>query len=267
MPRSWPDRITDYDVRDLLGRGGFGVVYRAFCQHGPHSGEAVAIKMIDKKRMHAANMTERVVNEVQVHWHLHHPSILSLHEYFEDDETVYLVMELCQRGELFHYLGGRPISEEQIRPWLYQIIEGIEYLHDQGIIHRDLKLANLLLTASKTVKIADFGLAVKMSHPAHAEQKTLCGTPNYISPEIVSRQPYGLASDLWSLGCMFFTLLTGHPPFESHEVAATLERVARVAYDVPDHVSPEAKDMLRRLLVRDPRQRLTAKQAKRHPYF
>ncbi|KAJ3226639.1 Serine/threonine-protein kinase plk4 [Clydaea vesicula] len=107
-------------------------------------------------------------------------------------------------------LNRGPITEKQLRPLLKDLIDGLLYLHSKNIIHRDLKLSNLLLTKNH-LKIADFGLAVKLSQQ---EQKTLCGTPNYISPEIVKRQPYGLASDAWSLGCMIVTLLTGSPPFE-----------------------------------------------------
>lgn len=136
--------------------------------------------------MKRAGMTQRVTNEVEIHWQLDHPSILSLYSYFEDSTNVYLVMELCQQGELYKYIQkrGQPLSENEARGVLKSIVRGLEYLHSHGIIHRDLKLSNLLLTDKMDVKIADFGLAVKLNTP-EGEQKTMCGTPNYISPWVI----------------------------------------------------------------------------------
>ncbi|KAI9100691.1 hypothetical protein DFS34DRAFT_615441 [Phlyctochytrium arcticum] len=266
--KKFSDRIDDYEIKEMLGKGGFGLVHRAVCKNAGLAGKEVAIKMIDKRLMKAANMTLRVANEVEVHWQLHHPSILSLYNYFEDPSYVYLVMELCRNGELYGYIHrrGEPLREEEARGVMTQIVRGVLYLHANGIIHRDLKLSNLLLTDQFDVKIADFGLAVKLSDP-DGEQKTMCGTPNYISPEIVSRQPYGLASDVWSLGCMVVTILTGKPPFESRAVKNTLDRVSRVDYSLPDHISPEARDLVNRLLQKDPKTRIPLTKVLTHEFF
>eukprot|EP00842_Homolaphlyctis_polyrhiza_P003398 jgi/Hompol1/4059/HPOL_003454-RA len=171
---------------------------------------------IDKSLIKDPRMARRVSDEVEIHWQLRHPCILELYNYFEDAENVYLVMELCKNGELFNYLRKRPLpmSEPEARGVLEQLVRGLQYLHSNNILHRDLKLSNLLLTQSYDLKIADFGLAAKLFDPS-GEQKTMCGTPNYISPEIVSRLPYGLEADLWSLGCMMVTILTKIPPFEN----------------------------------------------------
>ena len=166
--------------------------------------------------MRAQHLTKRVANEVEVHWQLRNSAILELFNYFEDSEYVYLVMELCENGNLFQYLKElkrNQLPEAEARWVLRQLVHGLVYLHSNGIIHRDLKLSNLLLNSKFNLKIADFGLAVKLVDK-QAEQKTMCGTPNYVSPEIVSRLPYGLSSDVWSLGCMMVTLLTGTPPFQ-----------------------------------------------------
>ncbi|TPX36160.1 hypothetical protein SmJEL517_g01652 [Synchytrium microbalum] len=266
--RPFSNRIEDYELRELLGRGGFGFVHKAISKCRGSYGREVAIKLIDKKLMKASNMTRRVANEVEVHWQLHHSSVLELYNYFEDTQYVYLVMELCKQGELYRYIQKRkqPLSEPEARHVLSQITRGLMYLHANGIIHRDLKLSNLLLTDNFDVKIADFGLAVKLSEP-DGEQKTMCGTPNYISPEIVSRQPYGLMSDVWSLGCMVVTLLTGTPPFESSAVKQTLDRVSRVDYVLPDSLSVEAKDLITRLLQKDPKRRLPLNKILAHPFF
>ncbi|KAJ3293304.1 Serine/threonine-protein kinase plk4 [Borealophlyctis nickersoniae] len=267
-PKRFSDRIEDYELGELLGRGGFGFVHRATSKSKGTYGREVAIKLIDKRLMKAANMTRRVANEVEIHWQLRHKSILELYNYFEDDSYVYLVMELCKNGELYRYIQQQksPLSEPEARGTATQLIEGMLYLHANGIIHRDLKLSNLLLTDKFDLKIADFGLAVKLSDP-DGEQKTMCGTPNYISPEIVSRQPYGLASDVWSLGCMLVTIMTGTPPFESQAVKNTLDKVSRADYRLPESLSPEAKDLIHRLLQKDPKRRLPLGKVLSHPFF
>ncbi|TPX61796.1 hypothetical protein SpCBS45565_g07173 [Spizellomyces sp. 'palustris'] len=266
--KKFSNRIEDYELKEMLGRGGFGFVHKAVSKSKGTYGREVAIKMIDKRLMKAANMTRRVANEVEIHWQLHHPSILELYNYFEDQSYVYLVMELCQNGELYRYIHQRkcPLTEPEARGVMAQIVRGLLYLHANGIIHRDLKLSNLLLTDNFDVKIADFGLAVKLNDP-EGEQKTMCGTPNYISPEIVSRQPYGLTSDVWSLGCMIVTILTGTPPFESKAVKNTLDRVSRVDYSLPDSLSAHAKDLVHRLLQKDPKRRLALTKVLSHPFF
>ncbi|KAJ3192513.1 Serine/threonine-protein kinase plk4 [Irineochytrium annulatum] len=138
-----PQRIEDYDLSEKLGQGGFGFVYKARIKL---TGVDVAIKMIDKMLMKASKMSRRVGNEIEIHWQLHHPSILKLLTYFEDDAFVYLVMELCHNGELYRYVQQRPLSEPEARRILEQVVNGLVYLHRNGIIHRDLKLSNILLT-------------------------------------------------------------------------------------------------------------------------
>ncbi|KAJ3179610.1 Serine/threonine-protein kinase plk4 [Geranomyces variabilis] len=266
--RRFSSRIDDYEIGEMLGRGGFGFVHRAVSKSAGTYGREVAIKMIDKRLMKAANMTRRVANEVEVHWQLHHPSILELYNYFEDNSYVYLVMEICQNGELYQYIHHRkcPLTEPEARGVVAQVVRGLLYLHAHGIIHRDLKLSNLLLTENLDVKIADFGLAVKLNE-LDGEQKTMCGTPNYISPEIISRLPYGLTSDVWSLGCMVVTLLTGKPPFESKAVKSTLDKVTRVEYTLPANLSTDVKDLVHRLLQKDPKKRLALTKVLNHPFF
>ncbi|KAI8841753.1 kinase-like domain-containing protein [Chytridium lagenaria] len=203
----------------MLGRGGF-----AF---------NVAIKIIDKRMMKANNESRKVASEVDIHFHLHHPSILELLTFFEDDDNVYLVMELCA----------------QARRVLEQVVKGLEYLHERKIMHRDLKLSNILLTEDFDVKIADFGLACRLNDNA-GEQRTMCGTPNYISPEVIMRHSYGPATDVWSLGCMFYTVLIGRPPFDSNVVKSTLNKVLSADFELPDYISPIAKDLIQKLLTK-----------------
>ncbi|XP_012590289.1 PREDICTED: serine/threonine-protein kinase PLK4, partial [Condylura cristata] len=218
--------------------------------------------------MYKAGMVQRVQNEVKIHCQLKHPSILELYNYFEDSNYVYLVLEMCHNGEMNRYLKSRmkPFSEDEARHFLRQITTGMLYLHAHGILHRDLTLSNLLLTRSMNVKIADFGLATQLAVPQE-KHYTLCGTPNYISPEIATRSAHGLASDVWSLGCMLYALLVGRPPFDTDTVRNTLNRVVLADYEVPAHLSREAKDLVQQLLRRNPADRLSLAAVLDHPFM
>ena len=186
----FPDAIDSYFLGPQIGKGAFGQVYQATLS--TTGSKAVnnmrfAIKIIDKQLVMTNELIQRVKNEVSIHSTLDHPNILRLFHFFEDDRNVYLVMELAEKGELYKLLkkkmssGNVPFSEGQAVNYTRDIVNGLVYLHSQGIIHRDLKLSNILLTSEDTAKIADFGLAVRQSNP-YNEQKTLCGTPNYLPP-------------------------------------------------------------------------------------
>uniref|UniRef100_A0A803XRG0 Serine/threonine-protein kinase PLK4 n=1 Tax=Meleagris gallopavo TaxID=9103 RepID=A0A803XRG0_MELGA len=232
------------------------------------TGLEVAIKMIDKKAMHKVGMVQRVQNEVKIHCQLKHPSILELYNYFEDSNYVYLILEMCHNGEMSRYIKNRkkPFSEDEARHFLHQIITGMLYLHSHGILHRDLTLSNLLLTSNMNVKIADFGLATQLKMP-HEKHYTMCGTPNYISPEIATRSPHGLESDVWSLGCMFYTLLIGKPPFDTDTVKNTLNKVVLADYEMPAFLSREAQDLIHKLLRKNPADRLSLSSVLDHPFM
>ncbi|XP_031556961.1 serine/threonine-protein kinase PLK4-like [Actinia tenebrosa] len=257
--------IEDFQVLELLGKGGFACVYKGQCLT---TQQEVAIKMIDKKAMRSLGMVKRVCNEVEIHSQLKHPSILEMYTYFEDDNYVYLVLEMCQNGEVNRFIkkNGGKMSESQARHIMHQLVQGVLYLHSYGIIHRDLTLGNLLLNKNMDVKIADFGLAARLAMPSE-KHYTMCGTPNYISPEIATRDPHGLESDVWSMGCMLYTLLVGSPPFDTNAVKSTLNKVVLAKYDMPGYVSPEAKDLISKLLKKNPNDRLTLSGILDHPFM
>nr|CAI5861153.1 unnamed protein product [Callosobruchus analis] len=260
---SFGKRIEDYEVHNLLGKGGFASVYHARCLK-THTD--VAIKMIDKKLMQATGMVNRVKQEVAIHSRLKHPSILELYECFEDINYVYLVLELCHKGELQKYVKGKVLSETEVSNIMIQVVEGIKYLHSYNILHRDLSLSNLLLTKDMQVKIADFGLATQLSRPDE-KHMTMCGTPNFISPEVASRGSHGLEADVWGLGCLLYTLLVGSPPFDTPAVKSTLTKVVLSNYTLPDHLSSEAKDLINSLLQKNPKDRITLDQILEHPFL
>lgn len=200
----------NYQFGQLLGQGGFAEVYIAKCIT---TGEEVAIKMIDKERMRRQKMEERVRQEAMVHSRLKHPSIVDLKDMFEDDQYVYLVLELCHNGDVAKYFKNvkRTFSEIEARIIFDQVVAGVQYLHRNSIMHRDLTLANLMITKDMKVKIGDFGLAKKLQTPSE-RHVTMCGTPNFISPEVATRSNHGLSVDTWGLGILLYTLLVGKPP-------------------------------------------------------
>ncbi|KAM4809324.1 serine/threonine-protein kinase PLK4 [Rhinophrynus dorsalis] len=264
-PMSGESCIEDFKVLNLLGKGSFACVYKA---QSINTGIEVAIKMIDKKAMQKVGMVQRVRNEVEIHCQLKHPSILELYNYFEDGNYVYLILEMCHNGEMNRFLKNRkkPFSEEEARHFMHQIVTGMLYLHSHGILHRDLTLSNLLLSSDMNIKIADFGLAAQLKLP-NEKHFTMCGTPNYIAPEIATRSAHGLESDVWSLGCMLYTFLVGRPPFDTDTVKNTLNKIVLADYEMPTFVSREAKDLIFQLLRKNPADRLSLSSVLDHPFM
>uniref|UniRef100_A0A182MRM6 Serine/threonine-protein kinase PLK4 n=1 Tax=Anopheles culicifacies TaxID=139723 RepID=A0A182MRM6_9DIPT len=259
------EKIKDYAVYEVLGKGGFGCVYRARCLL---TGCFVAIKMINKQRMHSSGMANRVRQEVAIHSKLKHPSILELYTFFEDFDYVYLVLELAENGELQQYLRERnkPFSEYEAALIFKKVVDGLLYLHTQKILHRDISLSNVLITKEMSIKIADFGLATELMQ-LDEKHHTLCGTPNYISPEVASRASHGLPADVWGLGCMLYTLLVGRPPFDTDGVKSTLVRVVMSDYNLPAHLSSDVSDLIHRLLKKNPSERIKLKEVLSHPFL
>ncbi|CAN0296528.1 unnamed protein product, partial [Discosporangium mesarthrocarpum] len=241
--------IDDYDLGQELGHGGFAVVYRARVRS---TGREVALKVIDKVKAMLPggdpSLTSRIATEVRVHWGLKHPAVVELIDFFEDARFVYMALELCGGGDLYRHLKTRgPFSEPEAAGFMRQILAGLTYLHSRGILHRDLKLSNLLLSQDgRRLRISDFGLAV-MLRDGQEERHTICGTPNYMAPE-VQDEGYGLSADLWSAGCLVYVMVTGRAPFQGQRVGDTLSNVRSGAYTVPDGLSPCASDFMECML-------------------
>ncbi|XP_025084941.1 serine/threonine-protein kinase PLK4-like isoform X2 [Pomacea canaliculata] len=257
------EKEKGYEILSFLGKGAFACVYKAKSDK-----REVAIKRIEKETTKARRMVARVRKEVEIHSRLKHPSILEVYDYFEDSRYVYLVLELCHNGEFQHYLNsqGGVLTEAEAQKVMRQVVEGVQYLQKHQILHRDLTLSNLLLTRDMKTKIADFGLATQLTEP---EEKhfTMCGTPNYMAPEVAKREAHGPEADVWSLGCMLYTMLVGKHPFDSGTIRDTLGQVIEAEYDLPSNLSPKASDLIQRLLRENPAERLPLKDVLRHPFM
>ena len=223
--------------------------------------------------MNANKMKERVKQEVTIHFRLKHKSILEMYTFFEDYDYIYLVLELAHCGALHRYFVDKQkaLDELEAAAIFEQVVSGLQYLHSHNIMHRDLSMSNLLLTTSESggmqVKIADFGLATQLNQNSQNKHTTLCGTPNYISPEVASRSSHGLPTDIWGLGCLLYTLLIGHPPFDTNGIKSTLTQVVMGNYTIPDHISAEARDLIQRMLCKDPNKRIQLNDVVTHRFL
>ncbi|CAL8078945.1 unnamed protein product [Calicophoron daubneyi] len=235
----------------FLGKGGFAKCYELTDQE---THEVFAGKVVPKSALVKASQKEKMQQEISIHRTLKHENVVGFHGCFEDREFIYIVLELCKRRSLLElHKRRRFISEYEARYFMRQIIRGCQYLHKNKVMHRDLKLANLFLSDDLTVKIGDFGLASRV-HEGE-KKKTLCGTPNYIAPEVLNKGGHSFEVDCWSLGCILYTLLVGNPPFETNKLEDTYARIKQNEYHIPIRVSTVASRFIRALLNPDPKQR------------
>ncbi|KFD49138.1 hypothetical protein M514_09962 [Trichuris suis] len=196
-----------------------------------------------------------MAQEIEIHNKLCHENIVKFYRHFEDDENVYILLELCCRRSLMElHKRRRTITEPEARYFLVQIINATAYLHSNRIIHRDMKLGNLFLNDNMTVKLGDFGLATVLDFDGE-RKRTLCGTPNYIAPEVLCKKGHSYEVDIWAIGCILYTLLVGKPPFETDSLKDTYARIQRNEYHVPSRLSPAARQMIQRILQTDPKNR------------
>lgn len=216
-------------------------------------------------------MQNVVVREVTIHAMLKHPAILELYTYFADDKYMYLVLELAENGSLKQLIDRRfRLKEDEAADIISQVVNGLLFLHTNKILHRDISLGNLLLTSDNCLKIADFGLATKLNSPED-KHMTMCGTPNYISPEVVSRD-YGLPTDVWGLGVVLYHLLVGRAPFEAsttegEAIKSTFTNIVKKDHELPTYLSWEAKDLIDRLLCKNQNQRIKLDDVMDHAFI
>uniref|UniRef100_A0A3Q2WNF3 polo kinase n=1 Tax=Haplochromis burtoni TaxID=8153 RepID=A0A3Q2WNF3_HAPBU len=216
---------------------------------------------------HLSSIRKKTQQEIELHRLLHHKHIVHFYHHFEDKENIYILLEYCSRKSLAHILKVRKVlTEPEVRYYLRQIVSGLKYLHEQEILHRDLKLGNFFVNETMELKVGDFGLAAKLE-PAGNRRKTICGTPNYLSPEVLNKQGHGCESDIWALGCVMYTMLLGRPPFETTNLKETYRCIREARYSLPSSLSPQAKQLIASLLAKMPEDRPNLDHILRHDFF
>uniref|UniRef100_A0A8C2IYX6 Serine/threonine-protein kinase PLK3 n=1 Tax=Cyprinus carpio TaxID=7962 RepID=A0A8C2IYX6_CYPCA len=226
-----------------------------------------AVKVIPQSRVSKPHQREKITNEIELHKSLQHKHVVKFSHHFEDQDNIYIFLELCSRKSLAHIWKARhTLTDPEVRYYLKQIISALKYLHNKGILHRDLKLGNFFVNENMDLRLGDFGLAAKLE-TVEQRKKTICGTPNYLAPEVLNRQGHGTESDVWSLGCVMYTLLCGNPPFETLDLKETYKCIKEVRYSLPQSLTPSAQKLISAVLQKDPSDRLTLDQILAHEYF
>ncbi|XP_029932604.1 serine/threonine-protein kinase MARK2 isoform X8 [Myripristis murdjan] len=251
--------IGNYRLLKTIGKGNFAKVKLA--RH-VLTGKEVAVKIIDKTQLNSSSL-QKLFREVRIMKLLNHPNIVKLFEVIETDKTLYLVMEYASGGEVFDYLvaHGR-MKEKEARAKFRQIVSAVQYCHQKCIVHRDLKAENLLLDADMNIKIADFGFSNEFTLGNKLD--TFCGSPPYAAPELFQGKKYdGPEVDVWSLGVILYTLVSGSLPFDGQNLKELRERVLRGKYRIPFYMSTDCENLLKKFLILNPSKRGSLEQIMR----
>lgn len=259
--------LDDFQLLKVIGKGSYGKVMLV-----KRDEEIFAMKMLRKEHVVKRNQVEHTRAERNVLEAAAHPFIVKLCFAFQTPKKLYFVLEFCPGGELFYHLSrtGR-FSEGRARFYTVQLLLALGYLHSLNIIYRDLKPENVLLDAEGNAKLTDFGLS-KEGIDDNFSAKSMCGTPEYLAPEILDKKGHGKAVDWYSLGALLYEMLTGLPPYYTRDREKLFDRIRRGELQYPSYVTANAKDLLQNMLLRDPNKRLgggsgDAEEVKGHPFW
>lgn len=258
--KSWT--LNDFDIGKSLGRGKFSNVVLA---REKQTKFLCALKIMYRDQLKKANIGHQVKREIQIQYHLRHANILKLYGYFYDEKRIYIILEYAKGGELYKYLSTKKRFDElTVAKYIRALADALAYIHEHNVIHRDIKPENLLLDGNGNLKLADFGWSVH--NPLH-KRATVCGTLDYLPPEMIMGYQHDERVDNWSLGVLTYEFIVGRTPFEADGEKATFQRIWAVELHFPEHVSEEAESFIRCLLQRDPSQRMKVKDIFRHPFI
>ncbi|KIR55150.1 PLK/PLK1 protein kinase [Cryptococcus gattii Ru294] len=261
------DRGYEYMRVGFLGEGGFARVYEVQDQRATRR----AVKVVSKASIKTKKNKTKLWAEIKLHQMLAHPNIVRFDDCFEDEENVYMILELCHHGSLMDLLRRRKrYTEPEARYYLVQLIAACQYMHQTNVIHRDLKLGNLFLDENMDIKVGDFGLAALIEKPGD-RKKTICGTPNYIAPEVLfdTANGHSFEVDVWSVGVILYTLLIGKPPFQTKDVKAIYKRIRENRYEFPPEkeISSSAQELITLILNTNPDKRPNLGTILSHPWL
>lgn len=259
---------SEYTLGKELGSGAYAVVYECTSKA---NGRKAAVKVVERSKLTVED-DEALKEEVAILRNMKHDHIVQLFDFYQDRQKYYLVLEICLGGELFdRIVEKKSYNEKEARDLVRVLFDALHYCHQAQVVHRDLKPENLLLEDGRddaNIKLADFGFAQRIYTPNSLT--TQCGTPGYVAPEILKGIPYGEKVDVWSAGVITYILLGGYPPFYDENQGRMFRKIKRGEFKFHspmwDNVSPEAKDLIKKLLVVDPSQRLTAADALKHAW-
>ncbi|CAI0397521.1 unnamed protein product [Linum tenue] len=287
-------RVGRYELGKTLGEGAFSKVKLA---RNTETGETVAIKILDKGRLLKYKMIAQIKREISTMKQIRHPNVIRMHELsfsfhhsskenlsgswdflwdlslllqvMVSKERIYIVMEFVAGGELFDKVARGRLKEAAARRYFQQLINAVDYCHTRGVYHRDLKLENLLLDGSRVLKVADFGLsALPQQLRGDGLLHTMCGTPTYIAPEVISRKGYdGAKADVWSCGVILFVLMAGYMPFHDSNILAMYRKICKADYSCPPCFSTSGKELIKRILDPDPATRISIAEIIENEWF
>lgn len=278
-PKQW--HLGMFEIGKPLGKGKFGRVYLA---KERASGFVCALKVLHKSEITQGKVEKQVRREIEIQQHLTHPNILRLYGHFHDAKRIFLILEFAGKGELYKHLRREQrFPEWKAAQYIAQMAAALKYLHKKHVMHRDIKPENILVGIHGEIKVSDFGWSV---HAPNNRRNTMCGTLDYLPPEMIKNGHggnfYSEKVDLWSLGVLTYEFLVGEAPFEDTQ-AMTQRKIVRGDYTIPNFVSREAKDLIKRvrtvlawmrtsanpaqLLVLEPEQRLALEDVERHPWI
>jgi hypothetical protein len=258
-------KVGKYELGKTLGSGSFSKVKLGV----DDAGKQYAVKIIDKEQLIRENMEEQLKREISIMKMLNHPFVVGLHDVLQTQNNIYLVLELVTGGELFdRIVSAKKFDEDTGRRFFQQLVVALHFCHKQGVCHRDLKPENLLVDDKGSIKITDFGLANIQAADSGKLLMTVCGTPNYVAPEVLKEKGYkGAEADVWSCGVILFVMLAGYLPFDDPNINVLFQKIDKGEYRMCKTFSEPVKDLISKILITDPSKRPTLDWVIRHPWF